>query len=44
MPDAAINPKDGAEIVFVPAGEFQFGLTDTQVAEIKERSSGAAAG
>jgi len=44
MPDAAVNPKDGAELVFVPAGEFQFGLNDTQVAEIRERFPGTAAG
>lgn len=31
--DMRINPKDGAEMVWVPAGEFLMGSTDEQVAE-----------
>ncbi len=44
MADAAVDPKDGAELVFVPGGAFQFGLTDAQVASVPERFPGTSPG
>jgi formylglycine-generating enzyme required for sulfatase activity len=29
LPTTKINPKDGAEMILIPAGEFQMGSTDT---------------
>jgi len=38
-PVTAINPTDGAEIVYVPAGEFTMGSTDEKVQAILESNS-----
>ncbi len=44
MAEAAVNPKDGAELIFVPGGPFQFGLTDAQIVAVAARFPGAAPG
>jgi len=36
--DVKINPKDGAEMVWVPAGEFLMGSTDEDIAQLLKKN------
>ena len=37
--DVRVNPKDGAEMVWVPAGEFLMGSTDEEIARLRKAHS-----
>ena len=38
--DVWVNPKDGAEMVYVPAGEFLMGSTEAELSSLAERYGG----
>lgn len=38
--EVKINPKDGAEMVWVPAGEFLMGSTDAEIAQVVKENPG----
>lgn len=38
LPTTIINPKDGAEMVLIPAGEFLMGTTDDQLTKLLDKT------